>query len=255
MKKDNGQIAIIMILAMAVIGVIGVSVASRSVEGLKTQEVETGSTTAFKAAEAGLEKAILEKTANVSGSLPAGGGSYTATYSPEGSDGFVTPDVEEGDVVQIDLSGAAPTTMNSVNIYWNSSSAIFITDIHDVGSQMYYNYAYDPDTARASSNKFQTNVQQGNFVFKGEKFNTKQAISINLATNPKSKLLRILVLYANTSLGVEPIGGTFATGQVVTTKSIGQVGSVKGGIQQQRFSLRVPAIFDNVLYTNGSLSQ
>ncbi|MBI1871812.1 hypothetical protein HYS10_00125, partial [Candidatus Collierbacteria bacterium] len=59
MKRERGQIAILLILAMAVMGVVSVSVASRSIEGLRSTEIDRGSTTAFKAAEAGLEQAIL----------------------------------------------------------------------------------------------------------------------------------------------------------------------------------------------------
>ena len=75
-----------------------------------------------------------------------------------------------------------------------------------------------------------------------------------MTANPSPKLVRIKVLYQGSSIGVEPIGGTLA-GQMVTVNAAGTAGDSTTTLELNKFSDRVPVVFDNVLFTNGSLSQ
>lgn len=255
MQRSSGQAALIMVLIMSILGVVSVSTASRSIEGLRTQEVDNQSSAAFRAAEAGLESA-LESKSNVTGEIGTLGGTYTATYTTGGADGIVSENVEEGDLTQISLEGAAPA-LSGVTIYWNGDAAIKTSIYYGnkvTGSYDAEQFTSDPNSGRTGSNKFTGTVFTAGYTFKGKNFDNKYTVSFNMSADPEPVMLRILALYAKTTLGVEPIGGNLPDGQVTTVSSIGTIDeTLKSKVTLQKFNERIPVIFDNVLYTNGSL--
>ncbi|MFZ2202562.1 MAG: hypothetical protein WAV56_04185 [Microgenomates group bacterium] len=257
MKSSSaGQAALILIMIMAVIGAVSVSVAAREVESLRSQEIETAGSQAESAASAGIEVALSTR-ANVP-QTPVGTGdvTYQATYASLGSTGFVAGEVEEGDVVSVSFTGAAGVT--AVNVYWNNTAAIFASLLNAntvSGNYTVDRYSGDADATRVASNNF-TQVTSGSYTFQGVSFQNQLVIPINLSADPAPTLLRILVLYATSLIGVEPVGGTLADGQVVTVNSTGTAeNNIVTNVSLTRFSERIPAVFDNVLYTNSSLSQ
>lgn len=256
MSQERGQVALLLILAMAVAGVVSVSVASRSVEGLRTAEIDRGSTTAFKAAEAGLEQAILQK-ANVSGTLAGGDVSYNATYEVSGGTGFATALIDEGDTVSVSLVGASGIT--SIRIYWNGNAALKVSDLRGdttTGSYGVRYYTSDSDTSgRTASNKFTATTEKGAYTFQGVSFQNRVSVPINLTSSPVSKILQATVLYTASAIGVEPIGGNLTSGLATIVSSTGSVNGLKSKVTLQRFAQKLPAIFYNVLYSDGSLSQ
>ena len=256
-KRSSGQAALIMVLIMSILGVVSVSTASRSIEGLRTQEVDNQSGAAFRAAEAGLESAF-ESKGNVSGEIGNLGGTYEATYTTGGADGIISENVGEGDLTQVDVVGA-DSSLSGVTVYWNGNSAIKTTIYYGnkaSGSYDAEQYTSDPDAGgRTSTNKFTGTVNTAGYTFKGKNFDNKFSVPINMLANPAPVMIRILVLYAKSSLGVEPVGGLFPDGQVTTVSSIGTIDeTLKSKITLQKFNSRIPVIFDNVLYTNGSLT-
>ena len=60
MVKEQGQAMLLLILIMTVVGTVTVSVASRSLSGMRREEISNESAKAFGAAVAGLEK-LLER--------------------------------------------------------------------------------------------------------------------------------------------------------------------------------------------------
>ncbi len=255
-----GQAGLILIMIMAVIGAVSVGVASRAVESLRSSEIENASTQSFKAAEAALEVALNSKGSVPSTPLPGGVGTYTATYASTGTDGFVSDLVDEGDVVQTSLVGAAGVT--SLNIYWNSNAAIMVSLLNNTGSSYSVTYyTADPNDARTLTSKFATTITspitytKGSYTFKTVSFGNKLSVPINLAAPIAPKLIRVKVLYQSSSVGVEPIGGILA-GQVVTVNATGTAqNNIMTNLQFSKLSDRVPVLFDSVLYTNGSLTQ
>jgi len=254
-KSAGGQAALILIMIMAVIGVVSVSVAARSVENLRTQEISNTSSQAQGAANAGLELAQSLKV-NIPQTQLGGNSSYSATYNLAGGDGFVTDSVNEGDVVQASLVGAVG--VSSINVYWNTNAAVFVSLLSGntvSGSYTVGRYSGDPDAARRGANKL-TAVTSGAYSFKGGTFGNRITVPINLAANPAPQMLRVTALYQTSSVGIEPVGGTLANGQVVTINSTGtSQNNVVTKISLSKFSERVPAVFDNVLYTSGNLAQ
>lgn len=255
-KSTSGQAALVMVLIMSILGVISVSTASRSIEGLRTQEVDNQSSAAFRAAEAGLESALESKT-NVSGEVGSLGGNYEATYVTGGADGIVSENVEEGDLTQISVEGAA-AALSGTTIYWNGDSAVKTSVYYGnkaTGSYDVKHFTSDPNAGRTANNKFTGTVNTAGYTFKGKNFDNKYTVSFNMSADPAPVMIRILVLYAKTSLGIEPVGGSLPDGQVTTVSSVGTIDTtLKSKVTLQKFNDRIPVIFDNVLYTNGSLS-
>lgn len=255
----TGQAALILILIMSVVGVFSVSTASRSIEGLRTQEIENQGNKAFRAAEAGLE-AALQGTTNVSGSVGLqNNSSYNATYTTGGNDGFVNEGVEEGDLAQINLANA-DNSLTSLKLYWNGTNAIKASVYFGNEATGAYSVSYytsDPAVdGRVSLNKFTATVNKAGYVFKGITFTNNFSIPIDMASNPAPKIVRIQMLYGKSALGVEPVGGLLSDGQVVTVSSTGTVDlNLKSKVTLQKFTERIPLVFDNVLFTNGSLTQ
>lgn len=260
----QGQAALILIMIMSVVGAVTVSVASQSVENLRTQEIETTSSQSFRAAESALEVALKDKASVTTTQLPGGAGNYSATYdSAEGSSGFVAYDVVEGDVVETSLVGAAAVT--GLNIYWNSDSAVFVSILSGSAASGYsvQYYAADPDNVRAINNKFETTAgspipliyTSGSYTFRTVTFGNKLTVPINLLAAKTPISVRIRLLYSKSSVGVEPVGGTLA-GQIVSVKATGTAqNNIVTNLSFSKFSERVPEIFDNVLYTNLNLTQ
>ena len=56
-RTDSGQIALILVLIMTVVGTAAISLAGRTVVETRVQEINVDSTQAMLAAEAGLEQA------------------------------------------------------------------------------------------------------------------------------------------------------------------------------------------------------
>lgn len=244
--QAGGQAALILIMMMAVLGVASVGVASRSVENLRSSEIESTSTESFKAAESALEVALQTK-ADVSTA------NYSATYTATGADGFVSDQVDEGDVVGVSLVGAS-AGLNSLDIYWNSPAAIMVGVINNTGAVYSVSYYTADPIARTPDSNFTADTP-GSYTFKTVAFTNKLSVPITMTANPAPKLVRIKILYQASSIGIEPVGGVLA-GQAVTVNATGTGGNnVKTNLVFSKFSDRIPVVFDNVLYTNGNLSQ
>lgn len=255
-SSSSGQAALLLIMVMAVIGALSVSVASRGVENLRTQEIETSSSRAFRAAEAGLEQALAGKTGG-GGSLSFSGGSanFDAYYGTSGSGGFIVEDVEEGDVVQVSLEGASG--VSSLNLYWDNPAAVKVSVLRGDAAAGNYSVQYyafdDPGNGRLGTNRFESVIGGGNFQSRW--FNVKRSF-VGVSGTPPAKMVRILVLYGNSTVGVEPASGSLAD-QTVWARGTGKTedNKVVSQVSLTTSPKRVPAIFDNVLYTNESLSQ
>lgn len=245
--QAGGQAALILIMIMAVVGTVSVGVASRSVENLRSSEIEGSSTQSLKEAESALELA-LQTGGNVSSD------NYSAQFTVGGGDGFISDQVEAGDVVQVSLVGAVDVT--GMNIYWNSNAAVKV-EVLGSGAGGTYSVKYytaDPDGVRGDANKFSV-PSGGSSVFKGVTFGNKLTINpFSLPVGQSGQVVRITLLYQGSLVGVEPIGGILA-GQTITVNAAGTSDDSTTSLEFNKFSDRVPVVFDNVLFTNGSLSQ
>ena len=254
--KNSGQAALILIMIMAVIGAVSVSVAAREVESLRSQEIETAGSQAEGAAGAGIELALSTRADVPQTQVGTGNVTYQATYTSLGSTGFVAGEVEEGDLVAVSLSGAVGVT--AINIYWNNTAAVFASLLNAnqaTGNYSVDRFSGDADATRVASNKF-SQVTSGTYTFQDVSFVNRTTVPINMAADPAPNQLRVMVLYQRSSVGIEPVGGTLANGQVVTVNSTGTAeNNIVTNVSLTRFSERLPAVFYNGLYNNNRLSQ
>jgi type II secretory pathway pseudopilin PulG len=247
-KGYEGQAVLLVILVMAVVGSVTLSVASRSVSGLRVQEVANESVKAFKAAEAGLERALLGGQ-DVSGTT--GGVNFSSTFGEGGSTGLVTDEkVAMGEVVQVDTTGAT----GDLKVMWSSSAAIKVTEYYGTGGLK--SYYYDSTGSRSPANQFSV-VGWSMNNFQGVSFDRAQSIPLTTGT---TKMVRVMVLYADSQIGFQPLGaGVVLPDQKKVVESKGELGSgdkkVTREIQYTETEDRLPVVFDHTLYTNGSLTQ
>lgn len=262
-KKEKGQVALILVLAATIAGTLVMSLADRSTRNLRTQTLDTEKIKALKGAESGVEQALLSES-SVENSSVSDGVSFVTSYVNEGGNGMVSDLVDPGDVINVLIDGA-DSGVSSVRIYFSSessSAALRVSEYRsDAGSYLVNSYAFDGDSNRALVNKFADLVDSPSFSFEGTSFSNRSSVVVNANTlvPPVTKLLRIVVLYSATKIGVEPVGGDLPDQQVVISSvgsySVSADVSVKKRLELRKEMEKVPAVFDRVLYSNSKLIQ
>ena len=254
MRDERGQVVLLIILVMTVVGTVVLSIASRSVSGMRTEEITNESISAFKAAEAGLEHALLTKGSLTPQTIDSNV-TYEASFASEGTDGIVSDDsVVPGEGVTVITEGGTATELK---LMWNSGSALRITDYwKDGGVSGVTYYGVDSINVRSPANNFEV-VSSGSYSLNGSSFDRSKTITLHNG----SKFVRITNYYQNSQIGVMPLpAGSVLPNQkvVVTAKGVyngGESGSVVRQIQYSESSKNLPMIFDNAVYTNSNLSQ
>ncbi len=245
--SQNGQVALLLVLMVAVAGAVAVSVANRTVVGLKTQQLDREGMIALKGAEAGIESVLA------GGELEGADLSYGTTYEAqkyiEGTDGFITADlIAPGDVNEINLDGG---TVTGVGICWssNGSSAVKISKYSSDDKVVYY--AYDFDTARSPG--FSA-TPSGTFNCPTG-FADKIQIPVETGT-PNTLSLRVTVFHNPTKIAVIPLGGVLPE-QQIRIVSLGkyETTNVQRKVELVKDSEKFPSVFDSVLFTRGNISQ
>jgi len=263
---DAGQVALILVLAISVAGALAVSLVSRTTTNLRTQELDIESAKALKAAESGVEEALL--IGGMVSNTTLGDTSYVVGYESTGGDGSVSVDVlQPGDVLEVLVDGA-DATLTSLDIYFTSmgsDSALKIGEyLVDETPPEPFDYsvdyfAVDGNAARRAVNNFSVPESVG-YSFLGVDFSHKTTIDVNVDdfSPPVTKIVRIKVLYAGTRIGVSPVpAGSALPGQQVMVSSTGTFtdSGVMRKINLRKESERLPAVFDQVLYSGSGLVQ
>jgi len=248
-NSSGGQVVLLVVLIMAVIGTVTLSVASRSTSALRVQEIANKSVAAFKAAETGLEQALLERVGVGGGS----GDSYQAVYSTVGENGFVTEEkVTEGEVVQVVTDGGVNLT--GLKILWSAGAALKIAEFYGDSSVVYY---YVDSQAREEANGFDL-VADGGATVEGVDFD----LGYEIVLNPETKFVRVIVLYTDSQVGALPLGSGSALPnqkEIVDSQGIyGADGDSETLVRQIHYvqgEERLPVIFDHAIYVNNSLNK
>lgn len=234
LKKQKGQILLVVILVIIIASTVGLSIASRTITSLKSSTEEAESQKALAAAEAGIERVIQgnipveigkEGSTNISigvrGNLN-NNSSYATQFEQVNNTTFlinggnVIPKDEGADVwfVDHDVNGNPDYTtavdfQGFLHLYWGLSSdscneaaiqAVIITGNPPVvpdtkpSNVKSYRYVYDPCSTRRSENKF-TEADSVSFTINRITFNNRtKANNFPNGINPSEKIILIRVI-------------------------------------------------------------
>ena len=264
-KGETGQVALILVLAATVAGTLVMSLADRSTRSLRTQTLDTEKYKALKGAESGVEKALLSQN-SIEQSDIAEGVTYNADYVSEGANGMASELIEPGDVFDVLVEGSE-ISLNNVRIYFSSESSVAAIKVSDyrvdgsVDEYVVYSYGFDSDSNRALTNNFSDPVDGTGFTFEDLFFESRSVVNVNadIATGPATRLLRIMVLYQPSKIGVEPLGGDLPDQQIkissVGSYSVSNETSVKKRLELKKEMEKIPPVFDKALYSRSKLIQ
>lgn len=263
-KNEKGQVALILVLAATVAGTLVISLADRSTRNLRTQTLDTEKIKALKGAESGVERALLSQGSVVETSLGEDGVSFSADYVSGGSDSFVSELVQPGETLDVLVEGA-DKTLSKVRILFSSetdSAALKVSEYRadeTVGQYEVNSYAVDGDGDRVLVNNFDNSLSGSSID--GVDFGDRVDVGVktNTSVPPTTRLIRIMVLYSPTKIGVEVVGGSLPGQQVVISSvgsySVSVESSVKKRLELRKEMEKVPVVFENVLYSNSKLIQ
>jgi len=231
-KSEGGQALLIIVLVMVVALTVGLSVATRSITSLRNTTEEANSAQALSAAEAGLERQLNSGTSigtgtfsnntsyNTSLSLLSGAEILLNNGSPvlqdEGADlWLVEHDSDNKPRLTSPWAPSPPGPSQTINIYWdtnscNSSAALQIAVVSgSVDLPILTRYAYD---SCLRSNNF-TSVSSGSYSVGGKTFK----YSTGEITITNGFIVRIIPIYADTTIGVVASTGLPNQGTVITS--------------------------------------
>lgn len=260
--NESGQVLLITLLVLAVATTIGLGAIGRSSTDVSISNRMEESAAAFSAAEAGIERGLLEGTdiATTSLSTGAAGVKYTVDVTTQGGASVYqfpqkTP---KGSVETLWLSPYDPATNTfgspafsgaSVNLCWSSETtvpAMVVSILYLQGAEYRIRrVAYDPSNR---SNSF--TLVGGTVSACGQSGVYRQAIAISApGTTPLA--MRIEPVYSGAQLYVDP--GAFALplqGTRIESSGTTDTGITRKIVAFQEY--RSPsAIFDSVIYTSG----
>lgn len=236
-NNQRGQVALIMVLIITVVGAIVVSFAGRVTSETRMQSILTDSSSAFLTAQSGLEEAMKKQTSVTN--LDLSGKSYNVNLSEVGKDALVANEVSPGTAVEVVLTGGVGLT--GVRVLWSSLTSKKATILVSVvGASSTRDFAYDTE----GNNGF-TKVTEG--------------AAQEIAIGPTDNLVRVTVFGGAARVIVEPVGGLFPA-QTLKYQSSGAVGlgnkqTVYGLEYEESKVNRLPEIFDYALFSYGSIIQ
>lgn len=290
MKKEGGQMILILILIMTVALAIGLSIVQKSLVDVSTSSKVEQSSRAFSAAEAGIERALNSRGEQ---SLALSNNSSIAKVvdsklSPPVPDIGITqdpleyPPLAKEDVAQVWLAGYSLTTpssppdcgsnipcqyiQNSLDVYWGNSSqdkaALEITLIWFDGTKYTSDkWFYDSWEPRSRTNKFTYVGCVGGHKPKVNTYYCKQIQSFSIDQAKGAILIRARLLYNSTSqpFAVQARGvcgfNCSIPPQSRTITSTGVSGETQRKVEVFQLYNVVPHYFDYAIFSAGEISK
>lgn len=265
--NQSGQIALIIILVMVVVGTIALSIVARSVTDLSISTQEENKIRAFSKAEAGIEDILnlgLYNLTASSGQRTVGSGDEQITYDYQiqeigGGDSYeLENQLENGETIQVNLApGSNPA---SLKIYWvdgansqetsGTKASLEISVFSLVGGQYQVRrWALNPPSGAASDNNFdQVGTPPQSFGSKNyEAFKEITLTSDDLFARLKS-------LYNQTSLGVQAVGGVLPV-QAYRLNVAAREGDNNAALEIVQTASSAASVFDYVLWSGSDLAK
>lgn len=268
MKRPiSGQI-LVMALLISVIGLtIGLSVASRSVTGIKQTSSFEASNRAFSAAEAGIEEALQKlRTVTPGNPLPTGSQNLSGsnfnyqTTSVGGGSAYQVDGVLKDDTVEVKLVSGGPTS--SINVYWTKpvdpTAIVSAIIINNSGSYSLKKAATYCGGSRGPFAGF-TDVTPGTYTISSSTYNC--LTNIPIPANASALRLRLMCVLCNSANLAVVAQGNLPSGDVYQLppqsyliRSVGSAAGTQRTVEVIESLPSLPSIFDYVLFS-GSTSQ
>jgi hypothetical protein len=230
LRKQKGQVLLVVVLVVIIASTIGLSLASRSITNLRTSTEEAESQKALAAAEAGVERSLQSNTSITSEvTIMDSELKKNSTYSTKVQETVGTSfliygglEVEKNEGADVwfvahDVNGNpdinAPSSPGNLNLYWGTEDcsaadkpaaiqAIVVTN--NGGAISSYRYAYDPCSGRGNNFTAADNNTE-NVLIDGVnlKYNTPMNDLTGNIVSPKNiVLMRVIPIYKNTKIGI-----------------------------------------------------
>jgi len=267
-ESNRGQIALIILLFMAVILTIGISVATRTTEDVSVSRKEEETTRVFNAAEAGIESALglatplpdlpyigdVYNPAPYTFSVPD---SLTYDYQIE-KDDILEVIVPQGNTIDVNVSGVSGT--DGLWIDWGEptagcSAGGIVVAIYNAAGPTVRRWGFIGAGCVSGDNFIDT------FVIAPPGSAWRLALGFGLVPGFTSNdvLLRIRATYADMPIRITPRGGWVASfpPQQYNIESEGTkalTGETRA-ILTTRTNPFIPSIFDYVVFSGSSLIQ
>jgi len=241
---QSGQVALIVVLVMLVVGTIALSVASRSVLDVSISKQEENKIRAFSAAEAGIEDLLSAGIASVGvgGQRTVGNITYNYQISEVGASGYVLDEpLANGETIQINVDPAQAT---GLTVYWDNASLELSA------------FKTDGSIERVALNPAGSSITNGfTTAASGVTFQDKTYISrYDFNSLTSYSYIRIRALYNSTALAVAPIDGTLPA-QAYNVKVNTGEGESAAAVEIVQSIGYQPGIFDYTLWSGGGLTK
>lgn len=263
MKKDSfcqrGQIVLVALLIGLVVLTIGLGVANRSITDIKLSRQEEESTRAFNVAEAGIEEFLKEADLSVHVKRhvnPDVDGTGIRRVIDVAGEGELEVALKPNETAEIDLSGI--DYEDSLRIYWidtekgedpgscsegegQASASIEVMIYHKEGD-IYSVRRSGFNSCSGLYNEFEE-ADAGSDPFKS---------ATDIFVNNDDKLVRVRVLYNEATIHIVGRSSLGVQMYKITSRAQASVGETRQ-IEVERTKPALPAIFDYVLFSGGSL--
>jgi len=266
--SQKGQIALIIILLMVVVGTLALSVVSRSVTDIGISKQDENKIRAFSKAEAGIEDILNAGAANIFSSSPNGTGtigtdvtnSYDYTVTEVGADTTYEMEgqLENGETTQINLDGSN----SSIDLYWvDTDNSVEVSSPRAALEVSIFRK--DPVSGVYSVNRFayKPSVSGPDVAFESAvappgAFGTKNYGSYKggISLTSDDQFIRIKALYNKTSLAVKANDGTLpAQAYKITVKA--SEGGNNAALEIVQTASASAGIFDYSLWSGSGLTK
>lgn len=230
MKRESGQIGLIVLLIMVVVTTIAVSVSTRSVSELRISRQEQESTRSLDLAESGIEEILASPLVPGSSFKTIAG--KRVDYSISANSTVATMDLLSGHTLELDLTNAT-----NIKFDWSAGTLCNTAVVLAIISP----------TAQVSRNAY---VHTGCPAIGNITATWNPATGLNISGQ---KLARIKALYSTITLsGVALTGALNPIYYTVNSTSQMDDGSTRT-VQVNKFPGSLPSIFDYVLFSGTSL--
>ena len=267
--RQEGQVLLISLLVLSIATTVALSLIGRSTTDVAISNQINESSRAFSAAEAGIEESLKTGAGNAVAQVLNSGASYTVSKADVGGavGAYIFPKKASRGTTETlwfaehDTDGSLIEepfyTANSIDVCWSSETttpAMIISVLYKtalIGEYRVARGAYDPDGSRANNFSPVTSSTGGCGVGTGTTY--KQTISLAAFSSDTLLMIRMQPVYADTNLAVNATGALPVQGNKLESTGTSGAGVTRKVVVYQQFR-SPPAIFDSVIYSQGSFS-